>query len=138
VIFGAVVGLFGLAPAMLLVVLDRRGVVERPVAVLLGVLGGAVGGSGLLLGAIHQPTTANIHSGYSFAGVLEWLLLCAVGVVVGGATGGLLGWLLPVWRGAVVVLLLLAGGGAAGWIVASSRTTIDCDERPSFCADRYD
>ena len=137
-IFGIAVGLFTLVPAVLLLVLDRRDAVERPAGVLLGLPAGAFGGAGLLLGAFHQPTTANIHSGYSFAGVFEWLLLCGAGVALGGAVGIAVGWRLRTWRAGLVVLLVLAGAGAAGWVVSSARTTIDCDDRPSFCSERYD
>ena len=27
--------------------------------------------------------------------------------------------------------------GAAGWLSSGARETIDCDDRPSFCEDRY-
>ena len=138
IILGLVIGLVGLVPMVLLVVLDRRDVVERPAGLLLGLVGGAFGGAGVLLGALHQPTTANIHSGYSFAGVFEWLLLCAGGGILGGLVGGLLGASLRTWRAGLVLLLLLGGGGAAGWILSSARPTIDCDERQSYCEDRYD
>ena len=135
-IFGLVVGALTLAPAAVLVLLDRRRARERAASVLLGGFGGAMAGAGVLLGGFFQPTTANIHSGYSFAGVLEWLLLAGVGAVLGALAGAGLGWLVPAWRTAPVALLLLAAAGAAGF-VSSTRTTIDCDDRPSFCDDRY-
>ena len=125
-----------IAPA-LLVVLDRRDELRRPATVLLGVFGGVLGGAGLFLGAFHQPTTANIHSGYSFAGLFEWVLLFAFGAVVGAVLGGLLGWHAPRHRALLVAFLALTGAGAAGWVLDSARPTIDCEDRPSFCDERY-
>lgn len=136
-IFGAVVGIATLVPVAVLALVDRRGGTTRPAAAALGAMSGGLGGAGILVGAIHQPTTANIHSGYSFAGVLEWLLLVAGGGLLGVVVGGALGWRLPRWRPALALLLAVALGGAVGWVVSSSRSTIDCDDRPSFCDERY-
>ena len=137
-IVGAVIGAFGLAFVGVLGAVQRNGQLTRAAGVLLGVPAGAIAGAGVLLGALHQPTTANIHSGYSFAGVFEWLVLAAGGGLLGGGVGGAIGWRLRTWSAGLVVLLVVALGGAAGWVVSTSRATIDCDERPAFCSDRYD
>ena len=137
-IFGALAGIVTLAPPVLLVVLDRRDELRRPATVVLGLFGGALAGAGVLIGGFHHPTTANIDSGHSFASVLEWVLLFVGGGLAGGVLGGVLGWHAPRHRVLAVVLLVLGGSGAAGWVLDSARPTIDCDDRPSFCDDRYD
>ncbi len=128
---------FGLLGPMLLVYLARQGELQRMVCVVVAGCSGAVSGAGLALGGWFQDTTANIHSGYSFAGVLQWLFLAVAGGIVGAVVGGLLGWWAPVRRRAVVVMVVLAVAAVPGWIVAAARPTIDCDDRPSFCSDRY-
>lgn len=137
-IFGIVVGMLSLLPVGILALIIRQQTATRPVGVVLGVFAGAAAGAGILLGAIYQPTTANIHSGYSFAGVFEFLVLAFGGGVLGGAVGGAIGWRVMKGRRALAVLVAFAIVGAAGWVVSSSRTTIDCDERESYCEDRYD
>ncbi len=137
-IFGVLAGAITLVAPVLLVLLDRREELRRPATVVLGVFGGALAGAGLLIGGFHQSTTAYIDSGYSFASVLEWVLLFACGATVGGVMGGALGWHAPRHRVLVAVLLVLAGAGAAGWVLDSARPTIDCEDRRSFCEDRYD
>ena len=136
-IFGVVAAVATLGGPAVLVLLDRRGERRRPATVVLGGFGGALAGAGVLIGAFHQSTTAYIDSGYSFASVVEWVVLAVGGGVAGALVGAALGWIAPGWRGAVVLLVLLGGAGAAGWIVDSSRPTIDCEERPAFCDERY-
>ena len=133
----AVFAVLGLVPPLVLVVLDRRGVLDRTGATVLGAASGLGAGAGLALGAVFQPTTANIHSGYSFRGVFEWLLLAGGGGLVGAAAGAFAGRWSTRWRPAVAVVLVVAVTGAVGWLVSGDRETIDCDDRPSFCEDRY-
>jgi hypothetical protein len=132
-----ILGALTLVPVVLLVVLARRDMLERPVTTLLAGLIGLLGGAGILVGAVYQPTTANIHSGYSMAGPLEWLLLSAGGGLVGAGAGAAVGWRLPSWRRGVALVVAVALAGVAGWVVSSLRTTIDCDERERYCERRY-
>ena len=103
----------------------------------IGALVGGIAGAGIAIGLFFQPTTANIHSGYSFAGVLEWVVLGFVGGWLGLLAGFLVGRRLPSWRPAFAVLLVLAVLGTTGWIVSGTRTTIDCDSHQDFCEQRY-
>ena len=57
----------------------RDGWLTRKQAVILGILSGGTCGAGMLLGLRFQNTTANIHSGYSLAGIVEWFVLAFIG-----------------------------------------------------------
>jgi hypothetical protein len=127
----------GVVVAAMLVVLSRDSDLPALVPTALGAFTGALSGAGIALGLGFQSTTANIHSGYSFAGVGRWLVLAAGGGVIGAIGGGLLGRQRPGRRSTAFVLLAAAVVSAAGWVIAAARPTIDCDERPSFCEQRY-
>lgn len=68
-----------------------RGHMVTGLMVALGALIGAVAGAGMLVGAYHQPTSADIHSQFSFASAFEWLTLAAAGGAAGAALGAALG-----------------------------------------------
>ena len=136
-IFGAAIGAMALVLCGVLALIERAGGLSRSIAVLLAVPAGGISGAGVLLGLLHQPTTANIHSGYSFRGLLEWLVLAGAGGVLGAVAAGFVGWRLPSRRAGLVVLIVLAAVGLVGWAASGARPTIDCDDRPSFCEDRY-
>lgn len=114
--------------------------VERPWPWLTVIGGGVVGaasGAGLAIGLGHQPTTANIDSGYSFASVAEWLVLAAFGGVPGSLVGLVVGFVVPRAKPVVAVFVVAALIGGVGWVVDGQRDVIDCDEDSSYCSDRY-
>ncbi len=111
-----------------------------PGAVKLGALVvGSAAGAGIALGLGHQPTTANIHSGYAFAGLFEALVLFVGGGLLGAGAGFLLGWSATrrrCVRGVVAALAVLGVAGVVGWSAMLARPTIDCDDS-SYCGSRY-
>jgi hypothetical protein len=134
---GLVLAAVTLVGPALLIALSRREVLDRSAGVFLGAISGAAAGAGALVGMLHQPTTAYIDSGYSFASVLEWILLAAGGGIAGAVIGGLVGRRLPRWRAGVAVVAVLGVLGSTGWVVDGQRETIDCEDRADFCDRRY-
>lgn len=128
---------FGLAGTGILMALARRDDLQRKTGMLVGAFSGPFCGAGLLVGGFFQPTTANIHSGYSFAPVLEWLLLASGGGLLGLAAGVALGSAAATRRAAVVAFVVLALASSGGWVVSGARHEIDCDDDVAFCSARY-
>lgn len=135
--FHLVFGGWGFIAPVLLFQMTRKGPFRGRAASAVGAVSGATCGAGVAMGLFFQSTTANIHSGYSFAAVGEWLSLAAAGGAIGLAVGVVLARQARSWRPAVAVFLLLAVLAAAGWTLAAARPEIDCDDNPTFCAERY-
>ena len=133
-LFFAGVGLVG---AWQLLRLTRSGTLGKREATFIGLIAGAVCGSGIALGIRFQSTEANIHSGFSFAAAVEWLFLAFVGGVLGLVFGILIARRAVNWRPAATIFLVFALLAATGWVVAAARPTIDCDENFEFCDARY-
>src|SRR5688572_16692318 len=108
----------------MLIAYRRRGVLDAKAGMLFGPFSGPFCGAGIALGGFFQNTTANIHSGYSFAAVLEWLLLAAGGGVLGLATGIALGSAARGSRRAIAAFVVLTALATTGWIISAARPTI--------------
>lgn len=129
---------WGFVAPLLLYDMGRKGQFRGRAATIVGVVSGAACGAGVALGLLFQSTSANIHSGYSFAAVWDWLSTAGMGGGVGVLVGAVLARLSRSWRPAVAIFLALSVVAAAGWTLSAARPEIDCDANPTFCADRYD
>lgn len=84
---------WGFIAPVLLYDMRRKGQFRGRAAVIVGAVSGAACGAGAALGPF-QSTSANIHSGYSFAAVGDWLSTAAMGG--GRGVGGSPGQAVPV------------------------------------------
>ena len=135
--FHLVVAGWGFVAPVLLFQMTGKGPFRGRAASIVGAVSGAACGAGVALGMFFQSTTANIHSGYSFAAIGEWFSIAAAGAAIGLAVGVVLARQARSWRPAAALFLILAFVAAGGWTLSAVRPEIDCDERPTFCAERY-
>ena len=135
--FHLIFALWGFAAPFALWQMTGKTPYRKGAATAVGAMSGLACGAGLAVGGFFQETTANIHSGYSFASMGTWLELAFLGGVPGLVVGVTLARLARRWRPAVAVFLLLAAVATGGWIISAARPSIDCDVRDDFCAERY-